>query len=320
MTTLLEVRNLKKHYPIRKGFFSKQVGAVKAVDGITLSVEQGETLAVVGESGCGKSTTGRAILRLIEPTEGEIMFGGTDVRSLNTEQLRRFRTDMQMVFQDPYASLDPRWTVQRILEEPLRTHGSAPAGELKSRIEQLMEVVGLSPYQAHRFPHEFSGGQRQRIGIARALALNPKFIVCDEPVSALDVSIQAQVLNLMQDLQEQYGLTYMFISHDLSVVKFISDRVAVMYLGRIVELAPTKALFAKPLHPYTQALMSAVPVPNPGLKKQRIVLTGDVPNPETPPTGCAFHPRCPHAMDRCKSEAPVLRELDSGHQAACHLY
>ncbi|MBP2110962.1 ABC transporter ATP-binding protein [Paenibacillus silagei] len=320
MTTLLEVRNLKKHYPIRKGFFSKQVGAVKAVDGITLSVEQGETLAVVGESGCGKSTTGRAILRLIEPTEGEIMFGGTDVRSLNTEQLRRFRTDMQMVFQDPYASLDPRWTVQRILEEPLRTHGSAPAGELKSRVEQLMEVVGLSPYQAHRFPHEFSGGQRQRIGIARALALNPKFIVCDEPVSALDVSIQAQVLNLMQDLQEQYGLTYMFISHDLSVVKFISDRVAVMYLGRIVELAPTKALFAKPLHPYTQALMSAVPVPNPGLKKQRIVLTGDVPNPETPPTGCAFHPRCPHAMDRCKSEAPVLRELDSGHQVACHLY
>ncbi|WP_339218850.1 dipeptide ABC transporter ATP-binding protein [Paenibacillus sp. FSL H8-0332] len=320
MTTLLEVRNLKKHYPIRKGFFSKQVGAVKAVDGITLSVEQGETLAVVGESGCGKSTTGRAILRLIEPTEGEIIFGGTDVRSLNTEQLRRFRTDMQMVFQDPYASLDPRWTVQRILEEPLRTHGSAPAGELRSRVEQLMEVVGLSPYQAHRFPHEFSGGQRQRIGIARALALNPKFIVCDEPVSALDVSIQAQVLNLMQDLQEQYGLTYMFISHDLSVVKFISDRVAVMYLGRIVELAPTKALFAKPLHPYTQALMSAVPVPNPGAKKQRIVLTGDVPNPETPPTGCAFHPRCPHAMDRCKSEAPVLRELDSGHQAACHLY
>lgn len=320
MTTLLEVRNLKKHYPIRKGFFSKQVGAVKAVDGITLSVEQGETLAVVGESGCGKSTTGRAILRLIEPTEGEIMFGGTDVRSLNTEQLRRFRTDMQMVFQDPYASLDPRWTVQRILEEPLRTHGSAPASELRSRVEQLMEVVGLSPYQAHRFPHEFSGGQRQRIGIARALALNPKFIVCDEPVSALDVSIQAQVLNLMQDLQEQYGLTYMFISHDLSVVKFISDRVAVMYLGRIVELAPTKALFAKPLHPYTQALMSAVPVPNPGAKKQRIVLTGDVPNPETPPTGCAFHPRCPHAMDRCKSEAPVLRELDSGHQAACHLY
>ncbi|ETT44197.1 peptide ABC transporter ATP-binding protein [Paenibacillus sp. FSL R7-269] len=320
MTTLLEVRNLKKHYPIRKGFFSKQVGAVKAVDGITLSVEQGETLAVVGESGCGKSTTGRAILRLIEPTEGEIMFAGTDVRSLNTEQLRKFRTDMQMVFQDPYASLDPRWTVQRILEEPLRTHGSAPAGELKSRVEQLMEVVGLSPYQAHRFPHEFSGGQRQRIGIARALALNPKFIVCDEPVSALDVSIQAQVLNLMQDLQEQYGLTYMFISHDLSVVKFISDRVAVMYLGRIVELAPTKALFAKPLHPYTQALMSAVPVPNPGLKKQRIVLTGDVPNPETPPTGCAFHPRCPHAMDRCKSEAPLLRELDSGHQVACHLY
>ncbi|WP_238650130.1 ABC transporter ATP-binding protein [Paenibacillus piscarius] len=319
MTTLLEVRNLRKHYPIRKGFFSKQVGAVKAVDGITLSVEQGETLAVVGESGCGKSTTGRAILRLIEPTDGEIRFGGTDVRALNPEQLRRFRTDMQMVFQDPYASLDPRWTVQRILEEPLRTHGSAPAGELKSRVEQLMEVVGLSPYQAHRYPHEFSGGQRQRVGIARALALNPKFIVCDEPVSALDVSIQAQVLNLMQDLQEQYGLTYMFISHDLSVVKFISDRVAVMYLGRIVELARTKELFAKPLHPYTQALMSAVPVPNPGMKKERIVLTGDVPNPETPPSGCAFHPRCPYALDRCRTETPELREVDAGHQAACHL-
>lgn len=320
MSTLLEVRNLKKHYPIRKGFFSKQVGAVKAVDGITLSVEQGETLAVVGESGCGKSTTGRAILRLIEPTEGEIIFNGTDVRSLNTEQLRRFRTDMQMVFQDPYASLDPRWTVQRILEEPLRTHESANNNELKSRVEQLMEVVGLSPYQANRFPHEFSGGQRQRIGIARALALNPKFIVCDEPVSALDVSIQAQVLNLMQDLQEQYGLTYMFISHDLSVVKFISDRVAVMYLGRIVELAPTKELFAQPLHPYTQALMSAVPVPNPELKKSRIVLTGDVPNPETPPSGCAFHPRCQFAMDRCRTEEPVLRELHSGHQVSCHLH
>ncbi|WNS44403.1 dipeptide ABC transporter ATP-binding protein [Paenibacillus sp. MMS20-IR301] len=320
MSTILEVRNLKKHYPVRKGFFSKQVGSVKAVDGITLSVQQGETLAVVGESGCGKSTTGRAILRLIEPTDGEIIFGGTDVRKLNTEQLRRFRTDMQMVFQDPYASLDPRWSVQRILEEPLRTHGSASGSELTSRVEQLMEVVGLSPYQAHRFPHEFSGGQRQRIGIARALALNPKFIVCDEPVSALDVSIQAQVLNLMQDLQEQYGLTYMFISHDLSVVKFISDRVAVMYLGRIVELAPTASLFAKPLHPYTQALMSAVPVPDPGQKKSRIVLTGDVPNPETPPSGCAFHPRCPYAMDRCKAEAPVLKELESGHQAACHLY
>ncbi|MCE3202055.1 ABC transporter ATP-binding protein [Paenibacillus sonchi] len=320
MSAILEVRNLKKHYPIRKGFFAKQVGSVKAVDGITLSVEKGETLAVVGESGCGKSTTGRAILRLIEPTDGEILFDGTDVRSLDTEQLRRFRTDMQMVFQDPYASLDPRWTVQRILEEPLRTHGAAKSNELKSRVEELMQVVGLSPYQAHRFPHEFSGGQRQRIGIARALALNPKFIVCDEPVSALDVSIQAQVLNLMQDLQEQYGLTYMFISHDLSVVKFISDRVAVMYLGRIVELAPTKELFAKPLHPYTQALMSAVPVPNPGLKKSRIVLTGDVPNPETPPSGCAFHPRCPFAMDKCRKDEPVLRQLDSGHQVSCHLY
>lgn len=320
MSAILEVRNLKKHYPIRKGLLAKQVGAVKAVDGVTLTVETGETLAVVGESGCGKSTTGRAILRLIEPTDGEVFFEGQDVRALSPEQLRRFRTDMQMVFQDPYASLDPRWTVQRTLEEPLLTHHSLGRNEVKSRVEELMEVVGLSPYQAHRFPHEFSGGQRQRIGIARALALNPKFIVCDEPVSALDVSIQAQVLNLMQDLQEQFGLTYMFISHDLSVVKFISDRVAVMYLGKVVELAPTAELFKEALHPYTQALMSAVPVPNPEITRQRIVLSGDVPNPENPPSGCTFHTRCPYVKDTCRSAVPELREISPGRQVACHLY
>ncbi|WP_315794375.1 dipeptide ABC transporter ATP-binding protein [Paenibacillus sp. BIC5C1] len=320
MSAILEVRNLKKHYPIRKGLFSKQVGAVKAVDGVTLSVERGETLAVVGESGCGKSTTGRAILRLIEPTDGEVFFEGKDVRKLPPEELRRFRTDMQMVFQDPYASLDPRWTVQRTLEEPLLTHHNLKKNELKSRIEELMEVVGLSSYQAHRFPHEFSGGQRQRIGIARALALNPKFIVCDEPVSALDVSIQAQVLNLMQDLQEQFGLTYMFISHDLSVVKFISDRVAVMYLGKVVELAPTSELFTEALHPYTKALMSAVPVPDPNVQKERIVLSGDVPNPENPPSGCTFHTRCPYVKDECRSVIPELREISPGRQVACHLY
>ncbi|QWU16519.1 oligopeptide transport system ATP-binding protein [Paenibacillus sophorae] len=320
MTTLLEVRDLKKHYPIRKGLFSKLTGAVKAVDGVNLTVLRGETLAVVGESGCGKSTTGRAILRLIEPTDGEILFDGTDVRSLGPEALRRMRTQMQMVFQDPYASLDPRWTVRQTLEEPFATHMPELAGaELKDRVAELMEVVGLSPYHAHRYPHEFSGGQRQRIGIARALAMNPKFVVCDEPVSALDVSIQAQVLGLMQDLQERFGLTYMFISHDLSVVKLISDRVAVMYLGKVVELAPTKDLFANPLHPYTKALMSAVPVPNPAQRRERVILRGDVPSPENPPPGCAFHTRCPVATDICRQEVPALREISPGTQAACHL-
>ncbi|CAM4331390.1 ABC transporter ATP-binding protein [Saccharibacillus endophyticus] len=317
---LLEIRNLTKHYPIRKKMFSRQpAGAVRAVDGVSLSIKRGETIGIVGESGCGKSTTGRAVLRLVEPTAGEIRFEGTDIRALNPEQLRKFRTNMQMVFQDPYASLDPRWTVRQILEEPLRTHETIGQKELEDRIDSLMETVGLSPYHASRFPHEFSGGQRQRVGIARALALNPRFIVCDEPVSALDVSIQSQVLNLMQDLQQQLGLTYMFISHDLSVVRFISDRVGVMYLGKLVELAPTAEMFAEPLHPYTKALMSAVPQPDPDALRDRIVLKGDVPSPANPPSGCAFHTRCPVATERCRAELPELKTYGN-RQVACHLY
>ncbi|MEJ8547317.1 dipeptide ABC transporter ATP-binding protein [Brevibacillus borstelensis] len=320
MNPLLEVKDLKKHYPIKKGLFGKQVGAVKAVDGVSFSIQPGETLGIVGESGCGKSTTGRAILRLIEPTAGEVLFDGQDIRKLPPDEMRKFRTNMQIVFQDPYASLDPRWTVQRTLEEPLRTHLQLSEAEIKDRIAELMSVVGLAPYHASRFPHEFSGGQRQRIGIARALALRPKFVVCDEPVSALDVSIQAQVLNLMQDLQSQFSLTYMFISHDLSVVKFICDRVGVMYLGRMVEMAPTAEMFAEPLHPYTKALMSAVPVPDPEAARERIVLTGDVPNPQSPPSGCTFHTRCPYVMDSCRQIVPEWREVSPGRHVACHLF
>jgi len=319
MSTLLEVKGLKKHFPITKGVFNKQVGAVKAVDGVTFTVEAGETLGIVGESGCGKSTTGRAILRLLEPTEGEILFEGVDIRKLNPEELRRFRTNMQIVFQDPFASLDPKWTVQRTLEEPFRTHLKLSEAEIKDRVAQLMEVVGLSPYHAERFPHEFSGGQRQRIGIARALALNPKFIVCDEPVSALDVSIQSQVLNLLQDLQEKFSLTYLFISHDLSVIQFICNRVGVMYLGRMVELAPTEEMFKEPFHPYTKALMSAVPVPDPEAPKNQIILSGDVPNPANPPSGCTFHTRCPVATDICRSVVPEWKEVSTGRFVACHL-
>lgn len=319
MSTLLEVKGLKKHFPITKGVFNKQVGAVKAVDGVNFTVEAGETLGIVGESGCGKSTTGRAILRLLEPTEGEILFEGVDIRKLNPEELRRFRTNMQIVFQDPFASLDPKWTVQRTLEEPFRTHLKLSEAEIKDRVAQLMEVVGLSPYHAERFPHEFSGGQRQRIGIARALALNPKFIVCDEPVSALDVSIQSQVLNLLQDLQEKFSLTYLFISHDLSVIQFICNRVGVIYLGRMVELAPTEEMFKEPFHPYTKALMSAVPVPDPEAPKNQIILSGDVPNPANPPSGCTFHTRCPVATDICRSVVPEWKEVSTGRFVACHL-
>ncbi|MCY9669977.1 dipeptide ABC transporter ATP-binding protein [Paenibacillus alginolyticus] len=316
---LIEVRNLKKHFPIKKGWLGRTVGHVKAVDGISLTLYKGETLGLVGESGCGKSTTGRTLLQLIEPTEGEVLYEGRNLVGMKPSKLRPLRKELQIVFQDPYASLDPRLTVGEIIAEPMEIHRLCTGKEKEKRVEELLEVVGLSGYHAKRYAHEFSGGQRQRIGIARALASNPKLIVADEPVSALDVSIQSQIINLLQDLQEQFGLTYLFIAHDLSVVKHISDRVGVMYLGNIVELADKNRLFDTPLHPYTQALMSAVPSPDPLDKKERIVLKGDVPSPANPPAGCAFHPRCASCMDICHTERPVLQERD-GHYIACHLY
>ncbi|UYZ15291.1 dipeptide ABC transporter ATP-binding protein [Brevibacillus sp. WF146] len=316
---LLEVSGLTKHYPIKKGIFSRQVGAVKAVDGVSFSVKRGETLGIVGESGCGKSTTARLVIRLLKETAGSIRFEGRELTALSAGELRTVRRDMQMIFQDPYASLNPRWTVERTLLEPMLVYGIGSKGEQRDRVQELLTHVGLNPSYAKRYPHEFSGGQRQRIGIARALVLHPKLIIADEPVSALDISIQAQVINLLQDLQDQYRLTYLFISHDLSVVRHISDRVAVMYLGRIVELAETEKLFATPLHPYTEALMSAVPDVQ-GAKKERIILRGDVPSPANPPAGCAFHTRCPRCMDICKTEAPPLKEAAPGQLAACHLY
>ncbi|HKV50097.1 MAG TPA: ABC transporter ATP-binding protein, partial [Gemmatimonadaceae bacterium] len=316
---LLAVRDLVKHFPVTRGAFRRRVGAVRAVDGVSLDVFPGETLALVGESGCGKTTTGRAILRLIEPSAGEIRFDGADVRALDGEALRRLRRQMQIIFQDPFSSLNPRMTVGAIVREGLTIHKLAEGDAADARVRELLDEVGLRADVASRYPHEFSGGQRQRIGIARALAVEPRFIVCDEPVSALDVSVQAQVINLLEDLQRQHGLAYLFIAHDLSVVEHIADRVAVMYLGRIVELADADELYRRPIMPYTQALLSAVPVPDPSRERRRIILSGDVPSPANPPSGCPFHPRCPHPRkdDACTRLVPPLEEKEPGHLAAC---
>lgn len=323
---LLEVKNLKKHFPIRKGFLRRVIGYVKAVDGISFAVRSGETLGLVGESGCGKTTTGRCILRAIDPTSGEILFHRgsetVDIAKLSPKELRPLRRDMQMIFQDPYSSLSPRMTVLDIVGEPLIVSKMAKGQELEDRVAELLRLVGLRPEYMRSYPHAFSGGQRQRIGIARALSVNPRLVVCDESVSALDVSIQAQILNLLQDLQEQMNLTYIFIAHDLSVVQHISDRVAVMYVGKIVELAETDELFSNPQHPYTEALLSAVPIADPDLRSERIRLEGEVADPSNPPSGCYFHPRCRYAQDICMHEEPELRSLGPAgqeHYAACHL-
>ena len=315
---LLSVRDLKKYFPIKKGLFANTVGHVRAVDGVSFDVARGEVLGLVGESGCGKTTTGRVILRLIEATAGQVLFEGKDVLALGKRDLRAIRREMQIVFQDPYSSLNPRLTVGSMIEEALAIHRLASGAKAKERVAELLTLVGLSPAHARRYPHEFSGGQRQRIGVARALAVDPKLIIADEPVSALDVSIQAQILNLLKDLKKDLGLTYIFIAHDLAVVEHISDRVAVMYLGRIVELAESRALYAEPRHPYTRALLSAIPVAEPSRKKERIVLAGDVPSPAKPPPGCPFHPRCFMAKERCKADVPTLREIKPGHWSACH--
>ncbi|NIK10663.1 ABC transporter ATP-binding protein [Alkalibacillus almallahensis] len=317
---ILEVNHLKKYFDIRGGVFGKKVGAVKAVDDVSFTVNEGEILGIVGESGCGKSTTGKALLRLIEPTEGEVKFNDQDITQVNSEEMRQLRRDMQIIFQDPYASLNPRHTVEKIVAEPLLVHGMTNAKERKERVKELLEIVGLRAYHASRYPHQFSGGQRQRIGIARALANNPKLIICDEPVSALDVSVQSQILNLMSDLRDQFNLTYLFIAHDLSVVKHISDRVGVMYLGRMVELADKDELYENPKHPYTQALLSAVPVADPDETGERIILQGDVPSPSNPPSGCPFHTRCPQAMDICQEVTPTFQDHSDQHYVACHLY
>lgn len=320
MEPLLDVRGLYKYFPIHAGLFSRHVGDVRAVDGVDFSIAPGETLGLVGESGSGKTTIGRLILRLLKETKGQMYFNGADITKMNAAHIRKLRREMQIIFQDPYASLNPRMTVGDIVGEPLRIHGIARGKAADARVKELLQLVGLRPYSANRFPHEFSGGQRQRIGIARALAVDPKFIVCDEPVSALDVSIQAQVINLLEDLQTQLGLTYLFIAHDLSVVRHISTRVAVMYVGKIVELADRDALYENPLHPYTQALLSAIPIPDPDTeaRRKRIVLTGDIPSPVAPPPGCRFHTRCPVAFDRCKVEVPAFNDYGGGHYAACH--
>ena len=321
-TSLLQVRGLVKHFPIRRGLFGGARGAVRAVDGVDLTLEAGQTLGVVGESGCGKSTLGRLVLRLIEPTAGEVRFEGHDLGTLDAAALRAQRRRMQIIFQDPFSSLNPRMTVGRILAEPLHLHG-LHAGRERERVAELLRTVGLAPEHAQRYPHEFSGGQRQRVGIARALAVEPRLIVCDEAVSALDVSVQAQVVNLLQDLQRQFGLAYIFIAHDLAVVRHIASQVAVMYLGRIVEWADKRTLFAAPRHPYTQALLSAIPVPEPGGGRQRIILAGDVPSPASPPRGCHFHTRCPHARPRCAEDVPKLEHEPAAagtHGVACHFW
>ena len=318
-TTVLEVRDLKKHFPVRRGFFGRQIGTVRAVDGITFALRSGETLGLVGELGCGKSTTGKMISKLIEPTAGQIYLNGERIEGLSRRAMRRRRRRLQVVFQDPYSSLNPRMRAKDIVAEPLRNFERLARTEVDRRVAELFEQVGLRLDQMVRFPHEFSGGQRQRLVIARALALKPEVIVCDEPVSALDVSVQAQVINLLADLQRNFGVAYVFIAHDLAVVEHISHRVAVMYLGRIVELGDKRSVFANPQHPYTEALLSAVPVPEPAAISQRIVLQGDVPSPINPPAGCHFHTRCPYAMARCRQEAPLMRQLQPGHFAACHL-
>jgi peptide/nickel transport system ATP-binding protein/oligopeptide transport system ATP-binding protein len=316
---LLDVRDLKKHFPVRQGIFGRVAGWVRAVDGISFTLAPGETLGLVGESGCGKTTAGRSLLRLVEPTSGRVLYRGTDLLALDAAGLRRARRDLQIIFQDPYGSLNPRMTVGAIVAEGLVVHGIGTRAERAELVRETLARVGLDPAWAHRYPHEFSGGQRQRVGIARALVLNPKFIVCDEPVSALDVSVQSQVVNLLVELREKYGIAYLFISHDLRVVKYISDRVAVMYLGEIVETAATDEIYRRPLHPYTEALLSAVPVPDPERRRARILLPGDVPSPLHPPSGCRFHPRCPKAIrGLCDVVAPPLKSYD-GHEVACHV-
>jgi len=322
---LLETRDLVKHFPMRD-WLGRRTGAVRAVDGVSLTVGSGETLGLVGESGCGKSTVGRLVLRLIEADRGEIRFLGRDIRALDSRAMRRVRGEMQLVFQDPYASLNPRMTVGDALAEPMMLQGMADASARQARVAELLALVGLRPRQARRYPHEFSGGQRQRIGIARALAGRPKFLICDEPVSALDVSIQAQIVNLLQALKGRFGLSLLFIAHDLAVVRHVADRIAVMYLGKVVETAPADRLFAEPRHPYTRALLAAVPVPDPGLRRERVLLAGEMPSPLAPPPGCRFHTRCPHARQRCRDEEPALQDddpadgRDAGHPAACHFW
>lgn len=317
---ILEVKNLMKYYPIKAGVLQRTVGHVKAVDGVSFSIKRGETLGLVGESGCGKTTVGRTILRLTEPTGGEAIINGVDIFKMKKKELRPLRPKTQMIFQDPYSSLDPRMPVGEIIGEAVKEHNIVPKSEYRDYILKVMQDCGLRPYYIDRYPHEFSGGQRQRICIARALALNPDLIVADEPVSALDVSIQAQVINLMKDLQKERGLTYLFISHDLSVVEHISDNVGVMYLGNLVEMAPKKELFHMPMHPYTKALLSAVPIPDPNNKMKRTILEGDIPSPANPPAGCKFHTRCPHAMEICKTVAPEFIDHGNNHKVACHLY